>query len=408
MVVAYCSFDVFPSPKGAATHIDAFARRLGAHYGHVDLVTLAATPQASSGRPWLDVPRGYAYAPGVTHHPIAAGGPNLIARAMSFRTQLAAWWRGRRPTVAHVRSIFEGYPIARDKAAHCDALVYEVNGLPSIELKYHYPAVAEDDELLAKLHAQEQRCIEAADMIITPSQVTADELARRGAGDIRVIMNGVDDELFRYRAPPSWLGRKLSLIYVGTMTSWQGVHHTLEALRLLRRDHPAELVLIGPSRKRQRRKLTDKARELSIAEHVQILAPVSRAELSAHYHNADVALVPLTISDRNTVQGCCPLKVIEAMACGVPIVASDLPVVSALARHGREATLVRAGSPKAIKDGILDLLRDPDGARRRAEAARARVEAELTWKIAGDALIEAYDSLRLPSLSSTPRSAASS
>ena len=53
---------------------------------------------------------------------------------------------GRKVDVVHVRSIYEGYPLAKRKKDVCDFFVHEVNGLPSIELKYHYPEVDEDDE----------------------------------------------------------------------------------------------------------------------------------------------------------------------------------------------------------------------------------------------------------------------
>ena len=48
--IVYASFDRFPSPKGAATHIDAFVRALAARFGHVDLLTLPPIPGESTGR----------------------------------------------------------------------------------------------------------------------------------------------------------------------------------------------------------------------------------------------------------------------------------------------------------------------------------------------------------------------
>jgi glycosyltransferase involved in cell wall biosynthesis len=80
----------------------------------------------------------------------------------------------------------------------CDRLIFQVNGLPSIELKYRYPAVADDRELLHKLHSQEQICLQAADLIVTPSSVTMEYLQNRGIQPekIRVIPNDVDLNVF--------------------------------------------------------------------------------------------------------------------------------------------------------------------------------------------------------------------
>ena len=243
--LVYASFDRFPAPKGAAVHIRAFAGALGRAFGGVELLAIGG----DAGAVALE---------GVRFHPLGARGKDLIQQALCFRHELAGWWRGReRAWAVHVRSIFEGYPIARRKERLCEHLVFEVNGLPSIELKYHAPAVAEDDELLRKLVAQEDHCLERADLVLTPSGVTARYLETRGVppGRIRVIPNGVDEGLFGYQPPRDWEGRPMRLLYSGTMTAWQGVHHAIEACRLLRRDGPLRLTLVGPTRGRQREEL---------------------------------------------------------------------------------------------------------------------------------------------------------
>jgi glycosyltransferase involved in cell wall biosynthesis len=398
--IAYCSFDVYPAPKGAAVHIDAFARALAEAFGDVDLVTLAGPPAGPvASRPWLEPAASMALAPGLRHHALRVEGEDLVARVLAFRAALGAWWKGRRARIAHVRGLYEGYPIALRKQALCDGLVLEANGLASIELKYHYPDVADDRVLLAKLEAQEQTLGRAADLVITPSRVTARELEQRGiaASKIELIANGVDAELFTYREPPGWQGRPLRLLYVGTVAPWQGVHHALEALRLLVRDRPAELGIVGAMRHRERQWLRDRAAELDVTPFVRIHEPRPQPELVALYHQADIALVPLAPDDRNLVQGCSPLKLLEAMATGVPVVASALEVVTDLARPDCEVVTVRPGSGKAIKDGVLRLCADPALARRLSRSARERVEQEHSWRRACDRLVSCYaDRLGLP------------
>src|SRR5580658_7934943 len=128
--MVYAAFDRFPALKGAAVHIEAFARALGAAFGGLNLITVAHPEPVDPVR-----------IPGVTHCPLPALGADLIERVSNFRAHLSAWWKGRCFEVVHVRSIFEGYPMARQKKACCKQFVFEVNGLPSIELKYNYPAV---------------------------------------------------------------------------------------------------------------------------------------------------------------------------------------------------------------------------------------------------------------------------
>jgi len=380
----YISFDRFPAPKGAATHIAAFADALGAEFGDLELVTLP-------GREGFPVPEMR----GVRHFELPAQGANIITRAMAFRAELGRWWSKRRANIVHVRSIYEGYPLAKRKADVCDYYVYEVNGLPSIELKYHYPEVDEDDELLRKLRWQEQACLDAADLIITVSEVNAACLQSRGVRPerIRVIPNGVDTDLFHWQKPQLANGKPLKILYTGTMTRRQGVHQAIEALQLYRRDFPAELVLAGPCRPHERKALHRTIDRLDMARYVKLLDPVGQRELVDLIHSSDAVLAPLPPNDRNLEQGCCPLKVIEAMAAGTPLIASDMPVVSTLAGNGNEALLVRPGSAKAIKDGLLRLREDPTLGQRLSQKARARVEKQFTWSHATTRLLDSYRGL---------------
>ncbi|RUO89055.1 glycosyltransferase family 1 protein [Corallococcus sp. AB018] len=399
--IVYASFDRFPAPKGAAVHIRAFVEALGAAFGPVDLVAIGDAPGAPPP----------ALGPHITYHPLGARGKDLVAQALTFRSHLGAWWRGRpRAKAVHVRSIFEGYPIARRKAALTDALVYEVNGLPSIELKYHHPDVSDDVELMRKLLAQEEACLQAADLLVTPSAVTAEHLLSRGADPkrLRVIPNGVDLDVFRYAPPrPPEAGRPVRLLYSGTMTAWQGVHHAIEACRILRRDLPVTLTLVGPLRKHARRALLDRCGDLVLQGAVEILEPLPQEELARLHHACDVVLVPLPVNDRNCVQGCCPLKLIEAMATGTPVVVSDLPVVRALA-EATEAYRVRPGSPKAIAEAVKDLIAHPALVAAMSANARARVERDFPWGRAQEALVNAYsDDLGIARVSTRDNTAAS-
>ena len=182
----------------------------------------------------------------------------------------------------------------------------------------------------------------------------------------------------------------MKILYSGTMTRWQGVHCALEALALYLRDFKAELLLVGPCRNQQRKALNRTIDRLKIAKYVSFIEPLNQIQLVSLMHECDVTLAPLLPNDRNLEQGCCPLKVIEAMGAGIPVIASDLPVVSCLAENNIEALLVKPGSAKAIKDGLLKL-RDDFGLRNRLSvAARRKVEREFRWDLSTKKLINSY------------------
>ncbi|MBW4521044.1 MAG: glycosyltransferase family 4 protein [Scytolyngbya sp. HA4215-MV1] len=383
---AYISFDTVPMPKGAAVHIEAFARSLAAGLGPVHLVTVSPTAEVRSG--WL--------APGVMQTELPALGDTLLNRVLYFRQQLGQWFQGQRFEGVQFRSIYEGFPIAQQKSILCDRLIFEVNGMPSIELKYRYPAVADDRELLHKLTRQEQICLEAADRVITPSPVTGTYLQSRGVPvhKLRLIPNGVDLTVFSYQAPrmaPEF--SPLRLLYFGTLAGWQGVGLAVEALGLYCRDFEATLTVIAPGRPAQVASLQKQAARLGVSDRLTLLPPLSQATLVEQMHQADAIVAPLTANDRNLVQGCCPLKVLEGMASGTPVIASDLPVVQALATNGEHALLVAPGSAKAMKDAMLQLRTDSKLRFALSGAARQRVEEEYTWERAGRSLVQVYEEL---------------
>ncbi|MBD2538829.1 glycosyltransferase family 4 protein [Coleofasciculus sp. FACHB-SPT36] len=408
--IVYVSFDTVPAPKGAAIHISAFTQALADAFGDIQLVTVSPTAYAVNQRE----------SPHVIQSMLPALGDTLINRVLYFRAMLGNWWQNQWFETVHIRSIYEGFPIALSKEKLCKYLIFEVNGLPSIELKYRYPAVAEDRELLHKLKAQEKICLEASDLILTPSSVTRDYLQTRGVpgSKIRVIPNGVDLDIFTYR-PSKFRDAeypnlpyqdketpllqiendsiktqpRFQVLYFGTFSPWQGINLAVEALALADRDFSTQLTVIGQGRDFQILALKQLALKLGVAESLTILDPVSQAELVQKIHASDVILAPLTPNDRNLVQGCCPLKILEGMATGTPVIASDLPVVRELGVDGVHFLLVKPGSAKEIKDALLRLKTEPELAINLARNARQQIENDYTWKHAGDALVAAYEEL---------------
>ncbi|HEY3744075.1 MAG TPA: glycosyltransferase family 4 protein, partial [Bryobacteraceae bacterium] len=331
--LAYITFDRVPAPKGASTHIEAFARGLASEWSAIDLVTVGE-PSPDPIERW----------PGVIHWELPALGPTLIDRALCFGRALSHWLAPRDFEIVQFRSIFEGLPILRNRK-HA-ALIFEVNGLPSIELKYRYPGCEDDRELMGKIIAQERACVSAAARIVTPSAVTRDFLIRsRGANpeQIEVIPNGVDTALFRPRNP---IENEGSLVYFGTLSTWQGVDLAIRAAA--RVNVPLKIYGTGG---RGRREALERL-SAKLAAQVTLHPPIAQEELAEQLSHASVILAPLVWNDRNALQGCCPLKVLEGLASGRPVISSNLEVVRQLATHEEHLLLAKPGSVDGIVDAI--------------------------------------------------------
>ena len=327
--------------------------------------------------------------PGVFHTQLPAVGTSLIDRVLCFRRFLQLWLRANPCDTIQFRSIFEGYPLLKLKPR--PRLIFEVNGLPSIELKYRYPRAADDRELMSKIVAQERACLEAADAIVTPSSVTRRFLGAY-ADKTRVIPNGVDTDLFH---PADHPPETLRLLYFGTLSSWQGVELAIRAVGQIASRTTARLTILGVGNSTQTGGLSALAAKLGIADRIELLPPVDRTEVAGHLRQSFAVLAPLPVNDRNVRQGCCPLKILEGMSAGVPVIASDLPVVRDLGDHGRHFLLVKPGSVDQLASAILQLEANPALWKHIADNARQHIEANYTWKRAGSALCEVWEDVAL-------------
>jgi glycosyltransferase involved in cell wall biosynthesis len=353
----YAAFDRFPSRKGSAVHIDRFARALFEHAGGGLLYVLGGE----------DLP-AYQREGSVEIVRYMREAEHVLERAAGYGERLAALLE-RLPDleIAHFRDPWSGVPIVEHPQRRY-AAVYEVNGLPSVELPFLYPAIP--PAILERVAELERRCLERADVVITPSDVTA---ARLGV-DAHVIRNGAD--IPPPSAKPDGPGRYL--LYFGALQPWQGVDTALRAFSRLT-DLDLDLVICASVHQRRAKALRKFAEKLGVAERVHWRFALPEAELARWREHALLSLAPLRDCSRNVVQGCAPLKILESMASGTPVIASDLPAVRELMRDGEHGRLVAPDRPGELARAIRVALDYPDALERMGAAARAHVASELGW-----------------------------
>jgi glycosyltransferase involved in cell wall biosynthesis len=383
--ILYTAFDLVPSPKGAGTHIMHFLRGI-VNAGHtVDLIT--------PGDGQLPARDTYEGATVIRVPP--PPDRNFLAHALEFdRAVLAYVSAAPRYDLVHYRSIWSGLALAQNKQRLGYTTLFEVNGLPSIELKYHYPALRGSD-LLLKIREQELATLNLSDAIICPSGVTRAFLISLGLSRdrITVIPNGVSPHDFAAAPLPDRSGGLPTILYVGTLADWQGLDLLLEALGKLIAQQPARLRIVGRGRHWQRKQLHKRIRKLGLEDHVQIDSAVPHHEIPNVIAAADVCVAPLALNDRNVTQGCCPIKVIEYMACARPIVAANLPVVRELVREDVDALLFAPDDADDLARQIKRLLNDHTLAEQLAANAAQHARSKLTWHEAQRKLMKVYTRL---------------
>ena len=356
----YCAFDIFPAPKGSSTHMALMLQALEQALPPVLCLCLGtpAHPRLQVESPFLTIRR---WTPPRAH---------LLERTRGFGRFVESVLASlpAPPELLVFRDPWSGIPAMA--ALPSTPALFEVNGLPSWELPYAYRALERHGPLLEKLRDMEWSCIQGAQGLITVSPVTRRALVGLGAPRERVavVPNGALEPFFEAGPPPSLKGRRL--LYVGSLQPWQGVETAVEALALL--DRRTTLTIIHPGKRRWLKGLKRLARRRGVQERVEFREGLSREEVAREMARSRALLAPLAPVDRNTLQGCCPLKVVEAMAVGVVVAASDLEVCRGLLDPGEEGLLLPPDDPRAWAHGLAELLGRPEEAHRMGLRARER------------------------------------
>lgn len=382
--VLYTAFDIVPSPKGASTHILHNIRGLVNGQFDVHLLTpndgLLPEEGALDGACVSRIPQDLTQ--------------NFLERATHFgRAVLSHLSLHQNYDVVHYRNIWDGLFIAQNKNRFGYKTLFEVNGLASIELKYHYPGV--DLGLLSKIKEQEVATLHLSDAIICPSNVTRDYITSLGLNRklITVIPNGVSPSDFFPSPLPGREGRIPILLYIGTLADWQGLEIVIKALPKIIEQKPVRLQIVGRGRSRQRKILSKQIRKLGLGGSVSIQPAVSHHEVPALIAEADICVAPLALNDRNVTQGACPIKVLEYMAASRPLVASNMPIVRELVREDVDGLLFSPSDPDDLVRQVLALLQDEMLSKRLAESAAERALTKFTWHESQKKLLKVYGKL---------------
>jgi glycosyltransferase involved in cell wall biosynthesis len=210
----------------------------------------------------------------------------------------------------------------------------------------------------------------------------------------RVIPYGVDVATFS-PAPERrgiWRG-KLGIpagapliLGVGRMATKKGFQILLEALPGLLGAHPeAHVVLAGAG------DLLDRFTAVAAAwpGRVHLPGAVLRDTLPDLYRAADLFVLPAVHDAKGNVDGL-PNVILEAMASGLPVVASGISGIPLAVEDGKTGLLVPEKDPERLLDALLRLLADRAAAREMGERGRRKAEAELTWDAVAARYREGY------------------
>ena len=197
----------------------------------------------------------------------------------------------------------------------------------------------------------------------------------RDADKVLLVANGTDLEV-PSQASGETSGQRL-VVGVGRMVDKKGFGYLLDAAPALLTAHPdVRLVLGGDGDLLE--SLKARAAELGLADRIEFPGRLSHPEVLWLIAAAEVFVMPSVRDAKGNIDGL-PIVVLEAMAAGKPLVATDLAGIPLAVEDGVTGLLVPEKDPEALRAAVDSLLADPERARAMGRAGRDKVVSELNW-----------------------------
>jgi phosphatidylinositol alpha-mannosyltransferase len=237
------------------------------------------------------------------------------------------------------------------------------------------------------------------------SPALRDALAPYLFGESRVIPNGIDYSRFAGRDPSPSSGQAPSagsgqavapiaefddgrpnILFVGRLEPRKGFPHLLNAYPQIKRALPgARLLVVGAFGEAEKARLAEQLRANELRD-VHLIGRVSNEDLPRYYRTATVFCAPSTGGESFGI------VLLEAMAAGVPVVASGIAGYRSVMQDGVQGRLVAPGDEPALAEAIIGLLRDVEACAQMATRGR-ETAAQYDWSVVAPKVLEFYREL---------------
>ncbi len=339
----------FTWPGGVAVHISQLSRQL-TRLGHEVQVLAPHSPsrEREGGTPFVPLGRSV---------PLPSGGS--IARVS------LSWWLYRKIRDLLEREDFDIVHLHEPLAPILPMCVLQFSNAVNIGT---FHACHHHQYLYRLSHPITKRWHRRLHGSIAVSPAAHRYISLTFPGNYRIIPNGVDvDHFARQALPwPQYRDGKTNILFVGRLEKRKGLKYLLEAYSRLKWDLPnIRLLVVGPGSLDKDSHLILSARN---PQDVVLVGGVSYDDLPRYYATADIFCSPATGAESFGI------VLLEAMAAGKPIVASDIEGYQGIVSHGRQGLLVPARDSEALAEALGQLVRDPQLAQRMGATGREMVE----------------------------------
>lgn len=364
MRIALVSEFYYPHLGGVTEHVHNLAlafRRLG----HDVIVVTADMGDASHDGPFVR-------RIGTSRVIYSSGSFARVTTGHHLRARLRSLFRDERIDVVHTHG-----PLAPTLGLAAPAAAHDLD-LPVVGTFHSwFPRSA----LYRIFQRPLQQRLDRYAATIAVSAPVVEAHSRYFRADWRIIPNGIDVDLFRPAASAPGARTGPTLLFLGRLDPRNGLDTVLRAMpRIVDRTPGTRLIVAGDGPLRN----VYERLARPVAAHVDFIGYVN-GDRPARYASADLYLCPTTKASFG-------ITLLEAMACGTPMLVSDITGFRELVGGGAEAVMVPRGDPAAWARATSELL--PLRDRRLAMGAAGRAKAlRFAWPIVADKVLEVYRSV---------------
>jgi len=254
-------------------------------------------------------------------------------------------------------------------------IIHRLTGIPFSVTVHAHDIFVERAMLTAKL--------KAAAFIVSISSYNKEYLTRIGGKiieeKIQIVHCGIEPSGYSLRRPRTNLEDPFRIVSTGSLQPYKGQRYLLEACRLLLdRGVPFSCQIIGGGELWAT--LEKQVKELQLDGIVELSGPRAQDEVAGLLAVADCYVQPSVVMPSGKMEGI-PVALMEALACELPVVASDLSGIPELIRHEETGLLVPQQDAGALADAVEWVYRHTQQARRLAQAGRGLVVREFNLAV---------------------------
>ena len=208
------------------------------------------------------------------------------------------------------------------------------------------------------------------------------EMQKISAKEISVIPNGIDIDRFNDSSPKFSESSDTKIIFVGNLRPEKGLSYLIEAMEYIaKKDINSRLLIVGEGP--QKENLEKLVTKLNINDRVTFSGKAATDEVPVYLKNSDIFVLP-------SLQEGFPNVLLEAMASGLPVVATDVNGINEIIEDCKNGFLVESKNSKEIAEKILLLLEDDD-LRKRISKQNMKKASKYSWQQTVQMLENVYD-----------------